>query len=226
MGQLERKFRERKLKQQDIINAAEQVFAKKNYEEAVIDEIAGAAEFSKKTLYVYFSSKEEIYLEVALRGYRQLLEIFKENILARNFVTPIEKLQVFLHSIFILKNDFPVYLTAIIFFEQTDFSGLHLGKRLKNKYHELNAEVLDIIRDTLIQGCTEKYFCSELANKQSAATVWSFIIGVVVLDKYKKDYLQKYQHIEAETFMEDSFEALITLLKIQPYDFPKNKAGQ
>ncbi|MGC2398795.1 MAG: helix-turn-helix domain-containing protein, partial [Acidobacteriaceae bacterium] len=45
-----------------LLRAAEQVFARAGYEKAQVEEIAGAAGFSKGALYAHFKSKEELFM--------------------------------------------------------------------------------------------------------------------------------------------------------------------
>ncbi len=58
---LSRKEREKRARQQDILNAAQELFAAKGFRETTLDEIAQRAEFGKGTLYNYFGSKEDIF---------------------------------------------------------------------------------------------------------------------------------------------------------------------
>lgn len=74
MGTKERKMREREEKGNRIVDAAEQIFLKKGLEGTTMDEIAEAAELSKGSLYLYFKSKEELFLAVNLRGLTLLSE--------------------------------------------------------------------------------------------------------------------------------------------------------
>jgi AcrR family transcriptional regulator len=57
----------------EIVQAAEQVFGQKGFDGASMDEIALAAQFTKRTLYQYFPSKEELFYTAALRGFQALL---------------------------------------------------------------------------------------------------------------------------------------------------------
>lgn len=50
--------------QQKIVNAAQQEFMQFGYTNVTVDEIAQAAGVSKKTIYKYFRSKENIFWEV------------------------------------------------------------------------------------------------------------------------------------------------------------------
>ncbi|KRL99432.1 TetR/AcrR family transcriptional regulator [Liquorilactobacillus satsumensis] len=211
MGQLERKFRERKLKQQDVIDAAERIFAQKDYATAGIDEIAKEAEFSKKTLYVYFNSKEQIYFEIALRGYRKFQAILEKKMATAGPTGSLEKLRLFFNSIVTLRNDFPVYLEAIIYYEGSTLEKLQLGEVVLQKYYQLNAEILELLKAILVQGRAEGRFSAEMANEQGAAFVWSCIVGISTLDRTKENYLRAAQHFTAGDFMLKSFEKMLLL---------------
>lgn len=61
---LHRKDRERIAKRREIIAAARNVFSRRGYESATLDEIAIQAEFAKGTIYNYFESKESLFAEI------------------------------------------------------------------------------------------------------------------------------------------------------------------
>ena len=64
----------------EILDAARKVFASKGFANATVDEIAEAAEVAKGTIYLYFQSKREIYLEALKSGIGELNRITAENI--------------------------------------------------------------------------------------------------------------------------------------------------
>lgn len=68
MGVPERRAREKKERRGSIVAAAEQVFLVRGLDAATMDEIAAAAEVSKGALYLYFTGKDELYVEV-LHGF-------------------------------------------------------------------------------------------------------------------------------------------------------------
>jgi AcrR family transcriptional regulator len=55
-----------------ILNAARTVFARQGYASTVVDDIARQAEIGKGTLYLYFPSKEQIYLAALLEDAKRL----------------------------------------------------------------------------------------------------------------------------------------------------------
>lgn len=65
---LSRAQRERQARKNDIINAAQKRFFELDFDGVSMDDIAGDLELSKPALYRYFTSKESLFLAVALRG--------------------------------------------------------------------------------------------------------------------------------------------------------------
>src|SRR5690606_37932889 len=59
------------------MDAAERVFLERGIAGATMDQIAGAAELSKGTLYLYFQNKSELYLGIATRALEQLIDIWQ-----------------------------------------------------------------------------------------------------------------------------------------------------
>lgn len=59
-----RREREKTLHRREILEAAKCVFARKGFAATTIDEIAQEAEFSKGAMYVYFDSKEDLFVSL------------------------------------------------------------------------------------------------------------------------------------------------------------------
>lgn len=65
-----------------ILKAARCVFARQGYSKTVVDDIAGQAGIAKGTLYLYFKSKEEIFLAALMEDARRLEELTRERMQA------------------------------------------------------------------------------------------------------------------------------------------------
>ncbi len=63
-AKLSRREREKEAHRQEILDAAIKVFAEKGFSSATLDEIAQEAEFSKGTIYLYFSNKEDLLYSI------------------------------------------------------------------------------------------------------------------------------------------------------------------
>ena len=90
MGIEERKEREKEHRKEEILNAAQKVFFDKDLPAATMDEIAEAAELSKGTLYLYYKSKEDLYLGVMMRGMQMLFTEYEG--LAASLDSPLQKI--------------------------------------------------------------------------------------------------------------------------------------
>ena len=73
-----RRERERMVREGEIIDAAEKVFGQKGFDDASMDEIALEAQFTKRTLYLYFENKEELFFAAALKGFKKLFEYLEK----------------------------------------------------------------------------------------------------------------------------------------------------
>src|SRR4051794_28206952 len=60
------------LRRRAILKAARTVFARQGYANTVVDDIARQAEIGKGTLYLYFPSKEQIYLAALIEDAQRL----------------------------------------------------------------------------------------------------------------------------------------------------------
>ncbi len=77
-----RRQRERKARQQLILESAKYVFAKRGFQNATVEEIANRAELAVGTLYRYFQSKEEMYVSLlfaAMDLFRQTIEATQDS---------------------------------------------------------------------------------------------------------------------------------------------------
>lgn len=77
MDKIPRREREKLRREEEIIDAAEKIFCNKGYDNASMDEIAFEAQFTKSTLYSYFSNKEDLYFATVTKGYKALYSLMQ-----------------------------------------------------------------------------------------------------------------------------------------------------
>lgn len=65
--------RKKDARRESILKAAETLFLAKGYQNASMNDLADEADLTKKTLYSYFTCKEDIYYAVVARWYESLL---------------------------------------------------------------------------------------------------------------------------------------------------------
>lgn len=74
MGTKERRILEKQRRREEILNAARRIFRENGFKNSTMPGIAKALELAPGTLYLYFPSKEALYLELLLEGYDVLIE--------------------------------------------------------------------------------------------------------------------------------------------------------
>ncbi|WP_272844952.1 TetR/AcrR family transcriptional regulator [Liquorilactobacillus mali] len=181
LGQIERRFEIRELKKQDLLDAAESKFFKNGFEATSIAEIAKAAEFSKKTLYTYFDSKNQIYFEIMLRGYKQLLELIQLQQQESHPLNSAQQFAVFWKALENFLSNYEGYLNAIIFFEI--HSGQVQNSYKISEYQQLKKE----LTDSLLEFFENK---TDVVRIKSGL-IWQFVLGTAqnALGNHEKSQL-------------------------------------
>ena len=88
----------KKRRKEQIIDAAANLFSQKSYHDVTMDQIAAHVGVAKGTIYLYFDSKEKLYLEILEDTYEEIESILEKEI-AKNDPAP-EKLKKILRLIF------------------------------------------------------------------------------------------------------------------------------
>ena len=113
MENLNPKDKRRNMNKIDIIDAAERLFFSKGYNNSTMDEVAKEAGFTKKTLYSYFTSKEEIYEKIMERGYLILNNLFLEALEKEKDSSEILKIRAMGYSFLKFERDYSGYFKAV-----------------------------------------------------------------------------------------------------------------
>mgnify|MGYP000965708904 FL=1 len=120
MSIVERREREKKKRQNDIINAAEKLFFSKGFDNVSMRDIASEVELSKATLYLYFQNKESLFFAIVLRGTRIL------NSMIRNAVQKeekgINKVAAFRNAYNDFTQQYPDYIQIYNYFQSGRFN--------------------------------------------------------------------------------------------------------
>jgi TetR/AcrR family transcriptional regulator len=72
MKKKDRKEWGKKLRQERIIDIAQELFSSLGYDNTTIDRVADNAGYCKRTLYLYFKDKDDLFAAIVLRGLQRL----------------------------------------------------------------------------------------------------------------------------------------------------------
>jgi len=201
MGIAERRLREKEQRATDIVDAAEQVFFSKGYENATMDEIAEVAELSKGTLYLYFKTKEELYLAIALRG---------NQILRKNTLEAIEKEKSGLDKVIACgRAYFQLYENQRNYFDALNYmDSKELTPEMMHERHEAfqrNEGVLRLLADIIEQGKQDGSIRGNVNAYIQALLIWGQAMGVIQILAFKGCFLEENLEIRQEDMIEEFF---------------------
>ncbi len=93
-----RKEREYRARREEILKAAERVFAKKGFHSSTVAEIAKEAEFAIGTLYQFFQNKEELYYTMMIEKFDLLYSTLRTEV--NKSKKCVEKLKLLVEAMF------------------------------------------------------------------------------------------------------------------------------
>jgi AcrR family transcriptional regulator len=214
VGVIERKEKERLVRKNGMIDAAERVFFKKGFENSTMDDIAKEAEFTKKTIYSYFKNKEELYYEIMLLGFKALNDLYDKTISENIEMSEIKKIKELGQTFVEFGRTYPGYFKAISDYENKDFDfQVDDSNCLVNECYLAGEYSFKLLNICIINGIEK----GEILNDTDSVTVclmlWSTMLGFTVLINKKEKYINSYYNKGIEELMEDGFELLLRSIK-------------
>ena len=184
-----------------IIDKAQTVFFARGYEKTTVPAIADAAGYNKRTLYLYFRDKEEIFLAVALRGLIQLRTALADAIvltepgggglrrLARAFFA------------FAVQN--PEFLDLIMIYESRHF--VYHGHEATTDPHsyrercqQVSMDIARMVTSAIERGMDAGTIRPELTPHQLMLILWGQIFGVMKIFRMRRRHFEAAFDIRRE----------------------------
>ncbi|MBN2104942.1 TetR/AcrR family transcriptional regulator [bacterium] len=203
MGIAERREREKQQRQQDIIDAAERIFFSKGIQQATMDDVATEAELSKGTLYLYFKSKDELYLAITLRGIQIMTELFQKAV--QKPATGLEKAFAIGTAFFTFAQKYPNYFDALSHFELDELQ-FDDGCILATECSDVGQGALNILIGALKQGIEDGSIRNDIDPVRMAAIMWGMSSGIIQLTALKGKHLEQEHGFNMEGIVEESFQ--------------------
>ena len=171
-----------------IINASEALMAKYplGLEQVTMDEIAKASDFTKRTIYRYFLSKEEIYVAICIRGFvlfhERLNKVIDPNI------SGIDQIEIFAKEIIKYSEEDALHFHATIDYVPNKYSNTVREEFLKELFDQGEVSMQYLI-DSIKKGILDNSIDSTLDVKETAFSIWSMLIGLLNTKKTKESYM-------------------------------------
>lgn len=201
MGIPERKEREKEQRREEIINSAQRVFFEKGLAAATMDEIAERVELSKSTLYLYYKSKEDLYVAVTLRGLEIMYNMFTKALsTGEPTIQLISDLGEAYHNFFKAHRD---YFRMFYFLEN---SRLHtqVSDEMKELCLTSDKKVWSLVIDLIQRGIDEGMLHKGIDPREAAVMLWSNSNGLMRLMDREDGYWKEHMGIDLESTLRRS----------------------
>lgn len=178
MGLQERREKEKDNRRMLILESARSLFFAKGFKDVTVDEVAKLSELGKGSIYLYFSSKEEIYAQILLQDveifYQQAIALFNKRKTAVDSLLEFS----FLYADFFLKEPelFRMLMTFMLRSDQ-----LSLSEEQYKNIVSTTRKAIDVISCVLKHGIDSKEFPSTIDIKHNQFILWGMLNGIIAL---------------------------------------------
>jgi AcrR family transcriptional regulator len=211
MGIPERKEREKEHRKEEIIDAAQKVFFEKGLLAATMDDIAEAAELSKGTLYLYYKSKEDLYLAVMMRGTEKLTEMFHAVVASSD--PTLQKIVNFGAAYSAFFRSYPNFFRMFHFFQLP-----HFHKQVSDDMREAcsvgHRKIWELVIGLFQKAIDEQLIRPELSPIELAIILWSSSTALMLRIDSERDVWKDRMNIDLEHTLATSnrliFESILT----------------
>lgn len=178
MGLEERRRREKEQRRSVILNAARKLFFEKGFKYVTVDHIAKKSELSKGSIYLYFSSKEEIYMQILFRDIEKFnkksAHLFEDS-------KSVAELILEFAGIYIdfFMNDRELFRIMMTFMLHTE--DMNLAESVNIHIIEVTNKTIQIIETILRRGIEQGELPADINVRQCRNAVWGFLNGIISL---------------------------------------------
>ncbi len=176
MSVTERKKREKQLRRNAIIDAAEQLFFKQGFDNVSMDQIAREADLAKGTLYLYFKSREDLHYSIVNRVLEMIYKVLKDQYDPEK--KGAENLLKLGKSYIDFSQNYPNHIRAIMMVDSSKFEKLDKNQSLKILEPD---SPLVFFTEIIKKGQLDGSIRSDIKDKEIALILWSHLSSILEL---------------------------------------------
>lgn len=211
MKELTKQERERLERENAIISKAKELFCKYGFEKVSMDNLAKECEFTKRTIYRYFTCKEDLFFAVSLQGYNSLFNMIKSE--SQNGNTGYEKIRLSYYAYYNYFCNYPemMQLTNLCGVIKSNSEGMNIPYR--DKFANLDKCLFEELIKMFHEGKTDGSIRSDLEISTLALSSIFVATGFFQMLSLSGDTYTNYFDLDKENFIKFSIEMLLDSLK-------------
>lgn len=179
MTTAERRNREKERRQQEILQAAREVFFGKGIHRATVDDVAERAQLSKGAIYLYFESKESLLARLLLESLQTLLGDLQAAFAADVALSAEERIRRLARAYFLFAQDHPDDFRLLMGLERGGFRE-RVPQALSEQVLRDSLRGFDLLTEAVRLGIENGELIPGDA-RQLAGALWAALHGVLML---------------------------------------------
>lgn len=206
MGRQNKKESISALHRENILLAAEKLFLEKGVVSTTIDDISKMSNYSRRTIYIYYESKEEILHHIVLKGLRVLKEALIEAInqhkeFIRQYLAICSAMEKY-------QANSPQSANSINQMKAGDIDYHSIPPTIA-KIFELGTEINNLLADYIEQGKQQGIVRPDVEPMKTVYIMWGSITSMLSLVQNKGEFLEKEFSTSKESFLEYGYKQII-----------------
>ena len=198
-----RREKEKENRRNLIVGTAEQVFFEKGYDLATMDEIAKKAEFTKKSVYSYFPTKDELFAAAVLRGVKVLHGLFENAVAsAKSGFDGIARIG---DAYVRFYQEYPVYFRIL---SMRRYGSGDKGGEYRSEIETHGGQVFSLMAESFSRGQKDGTIRKDLDPRTGCLHVMSVSNGILELVMEGKGTFRKRFGISEEDFIRTSMDLI------------------
>ena len=192
---------------QDILNTAEELFLANGFYQTSMDVLAKKSEYTKRTIYNYFSCKEDLYFAVALKGYGQLHDMVRAAYIAKD--SGLENIRHAYSAFYDFYVQFPQQLQLITLTELIKQYPTNVTVPYRGKLEEArNVMFQDIVRLFFAAKKDGSILSDEDINQLAYSSIFVAVSFFHIFSLSGTSYVQLFR-LDKETFIKFCMDRLL-----------------
>lgn len=206
MGRQNKKESVAALHRDNILSAAEKLFLEKGVASTTIDDISKLSEYSRRTIYTYYESKEDILYHNILKGLvslkDDLVEVFKQQ---KGFI---EQYWTICNAMEKYQANSPQSANSINQMKSGDVDFNSIPQVILQIF-ELGTEINKLLADYIEQGKQQGIVNYDVEPMKTVYVLWGSITSLLSLVQNKGEFLEKEFSTTKDSFLEYGYKQII-----------------
>lgn len=194
------------LHRQTILSAAEQIFYEKGFHATTIEDLSQASNYSRRTIYTYFESKEDILYNIILKGVTSLHQDLTESLsLKTDFIN---KYYAICQAMTLYHAKYPYSFDSVNNMKNKEINFNELSPTLMQIF-EMGTKTNQLLETFIQEGQENNLVKKHLNPKQTIYILWANLSSVITLAHNKGSFISTELNISTENFLHDGFTQII-----------------